>query len=379
MRDSSEFERTASLRAPDTLSTDMPADWWRMGLRPSELVVNQLVNLTAGTSETGTYDDKLRIDQNIGAEIAAVRAQGAAEGWDDRTMTLRLNEYIVTNYAAYGVRNPNFGWMLVGGFMAHQVRAEYFNTWDVIDQVRKVGLVALGFPVSPLLGPLVQLATAVGEAEFNHTLIDAQLQVYQDVFSQAVFYEKYGAKASLAMARQLPAQNKFQYDQSVQAFANLQRADQLKATGNLAGMRQAQVDAAGNLGFREQNLLQIILWDKPAFKTSAGISDYLVRYPAAQHGPLKQMARPLSIFVGVPGATRNGFFLAPPALPNQNASLEANRQQIAMKAFDTMRNFVTRPQPLAQVMGYFARLSHPGNLYQSYADVARVGQWREGR
>ncbi|MGH8077762.1 MAG: hypothetical protein ACREPE_10600, partial [Lysobacter sp.] len=370
-------ELTASLPADNTLSTDLPVSWQRMGLRPSELVRDQLGNLTAGTSGAGTYKDKLRINQNIQAEIAAVRARGAEEGWDDRTMTLKLNEYVVTNYAAYGVRNPNFGWMLVGGFMAHQVRAEYLNTWDVIDQVRGGG--ALAGLVSPVADALTHLATAAGEAEFNSTLIDAQLQVYQDVFSQAVFYEKYGATASLAMARQLPAQNAFQYDQSIQAFARLQQADQLKAAGDFAGMREQQIFAAGALGYREQNLLQNILWDKPAFKLSAGISDYLVRNPWAQQGPLKQMARPLSIFVGVPGATRNGFFLQPPALPNQNAAVESNRQQIAMHAFGTMRNLVAQPRPLAQVMSYFSRLTHPANLYQSYADVARVDQWRGGR
>jgi hypothetical protein len=370
-------ELTAALSVPDTLSTDLPASWQRMGLQPSELVRDQLGNLTAGTSGEGTYKDKLRIDQNIRAEIAAVRRRGAEEGWDDRTMTLKLNEYIVTNYAAYGLRNPDFAWMLVGGFMAHQVRAEYLNAWDVIDQVRVGG--ALATLASPVAGALTYLATAAGEAKFNHTLIDAQLQVYQDVFSQAVFYEKYGATASLAMAGQLPAQYRFQYRQSIQAFASLQRADQLKAAGDFAGMRQAQIRAAGALGYREQNLLQKILWDTRVFKLWAGISDYLVRNPGAQQGPLKQMARPLSIFVGVPGATRNGFFLQPLALPNQNAAVESNRQQIAMKAFDTMRNLVSQPQPLAQVMSYFARLTHPGNLYQTYADVARVDQWRGGR
>jgi hypothetical protein len=373
MQRNADNEWIAGLSASDTLSTDMPAEWWRMGLRPSELVRDQMENLTIGASEEGTYQDKLRIDKNIQAQIAAVRAQGAEEGWDDRALTLKLNEHIVTNYAAFGLRNPNFGWMLVGGFMAHQVRAEYLNTWDVIDQIRSDSELA-----GPAANVLAQLVAADGEAEFNHTLINAQLAVYQDVFSQAVFYEKYGAAASLAMAQQLPAQNGFQRDQSVQAFANLRRADQLQAAGDIAGMRQAQIDAAGNLGYREQNLLQMILWNNPKVSSAAQISDFLVSNPWAQQGPLKQMARPLSIFVGVPDATRNGFFISPPALPNQNAAVESNRQKIAVHAFGHMRNLVSQPKPLAQVMRYFSQLTIPSNLYQTYADVARVDQWRGG-
>ncbi|MGH8602273.1 MAG: hypothetical protein ACREXR_05700, partial [Gammaproteobacteria bacterium] len=370
-------ELTAALNSPDIMYSDMDPTLQRMGLKPTDLVFTQLDRITAGTSDVPSYDNKKIIDANLSSEIDAIRQRGVDEGWDNRTKVLKFNEYIVNNYGAFGLRNPDFGWTQVGANMAHQVRAEYLNTWNILDKMREGGFwTSVAVPGNDPINVITQLLSANEEASFNDTLINAQLAVFKDVFSQATYYEKYGATAALEMARVLPAQNEFQQQQSVSAFERLVRAESLQKSGDTAGAASERVRAAGALGFREQNLLQNILWNNQRFKQMAGVSDWLVRHPAAQIGPLAQLARPLNIFIGVPGNT-DSFFITPPlSLPNQNASDEMNRRSLASNAFRYMGAQMGNSVQRSKVMGFFYALSKPANLYQTYEQVLSVDKLR---
>jgi hypothetical protein len=295
--------------------------------------------LTAGTAGKSPAETRAIIQANINGYLD----QAAGQGKSVYQSALAQNSVLVTIYAAVGLTMPEFQWTHVGAFMAHQVRREIINVYDMAEngarflQLMSAGVKLLdgngfGGKAAKAAAMMSSLGIAGTRDHIISTLIAGQRTVVTDLVSMALTYKAHGA---LETAAGLSGYAR-------EGFQLQHEADKLWGAGQYGASRLQAQKAAFKFGVHEQTLLQK-MWDDPLLGALGRVG--------SAFGAVNT-----NIFVGVAPGRRDGTTLGSIPAPgsgrwttafgvrlwesNLNVADLGDRLKIAAHAFDWMQRFV---------------------------------------
>ncbi|MEM9101487.1 MAG: LysM peptidoglycan-binding domain-containing protein [Pseudomonadota bacterium] len=254
---------------------------------------------------------------DINAEYAKLGQTGSIDH------QLAINSRIVSDYAQFGLDNPEFVWAQLAASVAYDVRlgvlaSEHFEA---------------GFS-NELPALFTDSASNASLQSIQEEIIQAQINVYKDVLPLAQVYAEFGGEAAAFVTENeifLGPQLAEARTDVAASYRALDRAVSLQARGDITGARKAQLEAATLLLQHEQRDVLQDLYNRPIVNAAFKQNSFALQVPGHE---LLPFVRPYNINVGLGLTIR-----APHAYRTADITQFDQRWEIARNAVETFAGY----------------------------------------